>query len=258
MSISTTKPCSGPEVYLPLMLSPEPLSVRNSGLAMRSPAPELLALLSDGNKKKRGKVRERTRGLDIHELTERHRNLLPFAAAAAAAQSIPTALSTLCPERLWAPSRTINNGTHCLSVGPQCQGRWGWGCGWGVIFRVRSPNDSNAAPSGVGVGGADAEDESHILGDATVAGTFSHFLIFFPWVFATVCLDWMLHDPNSRVARMMCHLFIPFFFFSLSSSSSTPHLHFRHAHQPPHRFRPFLYAFSSHGAWFFCHVFFYY
>lgn len=54
------------------------------------------------------------------------------------------------------------------------------GGGGGVIFRVRSPNDSNAASSGVGVGGSDAEDESHILGDATVAGTFSHFLIFFP------------------------------------------------------------------------------
>lgn len=138
----------------------------------------------------------------------------------------------------------------------------GGGGGGVVIFRVRSPNDSNAAPSGVGGwrvgrGGIRCGGRVPHPRRCDSRWVLSHFL-FFSCVFGTVCLDWMLHDPDSRVARMMCHLFIPIFFLFLPPHQpliciSATHTSHRIASDP---FFMFFFPLTLHDFFFSC--FFYY
>lgn len=99
---------------------------------------------------------------------------------------------------------------------------------------------------GVGVGGVRCGGRVPHPRRCDSPWVLSHFL-FFSCVFGTVCLDWMLHDPDSRVARMMCHLFIPIFFLFLPPHQPLICISATHT---SHRIAsdPFFVFFSSHGA----------
>lgn len=99
------------------------------------------------------------------------------------------------------------------------KGGGGGGAGGGLFLGLDHPMIPMLLPQGWGWG-----DQMRRTSPTSseMRQSLSPILNFFSRVFVTVCLDWMLHDPDSRVARMMCHLFIPFFFsfFLLINPSS--------------------------------------